>query len=342
LTHTHQNKFVRLYQYPNNPLEIYEPDSVTAGAISAEVGERKTLQVNMKDVYGNTRILSVNVEGKDYEFDQNGNSTSKNDTEISYDREVMLIQTGLSNRGNLAKVFTNGMAMEISPAHISGGKTTYLWDMAYGVPDSIDLCNEVVKSPVLAKIPFNQELAYEDENVGIRFSEITLLDDLYLRTTRGVSVGKPSLTINSPSEYLRSNLDVVFKNTAYRGDKSRAHIYFQTSNGGRSFVGGFWEGDDIQFKTRNFGTFVVDEDPVPPQIVPIRVNSGELRFKVTDDKSGIKDFEVYVDGKWVLMRYEHKQAVIWSEKLDNQPFKGEVLLKVRDMAGNETQWSTLL
>ncbi len=340
LTHTHQNKFTRLYQYPNNPLELYEPDSITAGAITAEVGESKMLQVNMKDVFGNTRILSVYVEGQENQFDQNKNATAKNATTVSYDREVMIIQTGLENQGYLAKVFTKGLAFEIAPAYISEGKTTYLWDMSYGVPESIDLCTEVINSPVVARIPFNQELAYDDENVGIRFGEQTLLDDLYLRTERSLSSGKPAITINSQQEYLQSNLAVVFKNTSFIGNKENAHVYFQADNGRKSFVGGVWEGDDIQFKTRNFGTFVIDQDQIAPTISPVRVNSGELRFIIKDDKSGISDFDASVNGEWVLMRYEHKQAVIWSEKNDNKPFKGKVVLRVKDMAGNETEWTT--
>jgi CTP-dependent riboflavin kinase len=42
------------------------------------------------------------------------------------------------------------------------------------------------------------------------------------------------------------------------------------------------------------------------------------------------------------MRYEHKQAIIWSEKLDEQPFKGSVNIKVTDRAGNITEWNGTL
>jgi hypothetical protein len=38
------------------------------------------------------------------------------------------------------------------------------------------------------------------------------------------------------------------------------------------------------------------------------------------------------------MRYEHKQAVIWSEPLQGQTLKGAVLLKVTDQAGNVAEW----
>ena len=154
--------------------------------------------------------------------------------------------------------------------------------------------------------------------------------------------GKPASRINSPSEFLQSNMEVLFRDPEYKGDKNHSHIYFQADNGRKSFVGGEWESNDIRFKTRNFGTFVLDEDRTPPTIAPIRVNGSEMRFVIKDEKSGIRDFEAFVNGKWVLMRYEHKQNVIWSEKIDKQPFNGEVLLKVRDMAGNESKYSTTI
>jgi hypothetical protein len=157
-----------------------------------------------------------------------------------------------------------------------------------------------------------------------------------------MSNGKTALKINASNEYLQSNMEVLMRNPGFQGDKKFMHVYQQSENGRKSFIGGEWESEDIRFKTRNFGTFVIDEDRTPPTIVPIRINSSGLRFVIKDDKSGIKEFEAFVDGKWVLMRYEHKQNVIWSEKIDKQPFKGDVLIKVRDMAGNERSYTTAI
>jgi hypothetical protein len=107
-------------------------------------------------------------------------------------------------------------------------------------------------------------------------------------------------------------------------------------------VGGTWEDGQIRFKTRNFGSFVLAEDNVKPTITPIRVNAQGMRFTIKDNLSGIRSFEAWVDGKWVLMRYEHKQAVIWSETKAKQPLKGAVLLKVTDMAGNVAEYRTTI
>ncbi len=341
LTHTHQNKFIRLYAFPNNQMQIYEPDSISAGAVTANTGERKKLQVNLKDYFGNTRVLTLLVEGEEPPFFLGSRQPSGNkSTTINYDREVMQIHTGPSDRGDLAKVYVNSHAMEIAPAYQADGRRIYLWDMRFGIPDSVDLCTEIITSSVNKKIPFNEEVSFATKDVEILFNENTLLDDLYLRVEKPFV--RPSIKINSSSEFLQSNMEVLLKDTGYRGDKNRTHVYLQVGNGRTSFIGGSWEEDNIRFRTRIFGTFVLDEDKNPPSINPIRVNNKELRFVIKDDKSGIKDFEAHVDGKWVLMRYEHKQNVIWSEQLDDRPFKGEVLLKVRDMAGNEAKYTTTI
>jgi hypothetical protein len=67
-----------------------------------------------------------------------------------------------------------------------------------------------------------------------------------------------------------------------------------------------------------------------------------MRFTIKDNLSGIKSFEAYVNGEWVWMRYEHKQAVIWSEPLQGQALKGAVLLKVTDQAGNVAEYRSTL
>ena len=342
LTHTYLNRFIRLYPHPNNPLDLYEIDALAQGKISAMNGEQKSLQVNLKDFFGNTRVLTLGVIGENTDFQSTTIQSDNAPTRIKYEREVIAINTKLSKEGDLAKVFVGDKIMEIPPAYEEKGRRIYLWDMTYGVPDSLDVCTEMIYPEVLTKIPFGEGLYFTDGNVSLDFEENTLLDDLFLRMNRKQSGNTVSLSLNPSGDYLQQNLGVKIHQTNYQGNKSKAHIYSVAGNGRKSFVGGTWEGDDIQFKTRNFGTFVIEIDEVSPKILPIRINSNEIRFKISDEQSGIKDFEAFVNGAWVLMRYEHKQAVIWSEKNDKKPFKGEVLLKVRDMAGNESTWSGMI
>lgn len=340
LRHTHQNRFTKLYLEPNNLLQFYQPDTVGSGLLTLSEGQEKKFEVRMSDFFGNERRFSFQLQGEENKHFLTEEKPGGNPrTQISYHREIMKIETGPSYIGNMAKVYVNSLVMDLPPAYTIQGRRVYLWDMDFGIPDSLDLCTEVIRPTAIKKIPFGEEISFSNSDLELNFQENSLLDDLYLRIEKA---NNSRLRINSPEDYVRSNIEVLWKNPDYSGRSEYTHVYFQADNGRKSFVGGTWEGEHIRFKTRNFGTFVLEEDRTVPSIRPIRVNSEEIRFRIIDDKSGIRDFEAYVDGQWLLMRYEHKQNQIWSEKLDKQPLKGEVLLKVRDMAGNEASFTTVI
>ncbi|EKB50335.1 M23 family metallopeptidase [Cecembia lonarensis] len=340
LQHTHQNRFIKLYLEPNNPMQLYRPDSLGAGLIGLLPGEHSEVTVQMIDFFGNGRALSFQMEGEEPKhFFSPANVNSSGRTQVSYHREIMKIEAAPSYFGNLARVYVNSREMELPPAYMEQGKRIYLWDMNFGIPDSVDLCTEILKTSVVKKIPFGKEIFFANRDIAIHFAENSMLDDLFLRIEK---TNNTKIRINSPQEYLQANMEVLWKNPGKTELSTFTHVYFQAGNGRKSFVGGEWEGEDIRFKTRNFGTFVLEEDRTAPSIRPVRINREEIRFLIRDDKSGIRDFEAYVDGKWLLMRYEHKQNLIWSEKLDKQPLKGEVLLKVRDMAGNEARYTAVI
>ncbi|MCZ6692780.1 MAG: M23 family peptidase, partial [Bacteroidetes bacterium] len=72
-------------------------------------------------------------------------------------------------------------------------------------------------------------------------------------------------------------------------------------------------------------------------------NQDRLSFRIKDELSGIAEYRVDVNGSWVLMNYDYKKNLIWSEKLDpNNPFQGELILKVTDNLGNENIYTTKL
>jgi hypothetical protein len=214
--------------------------------------------------------------------------------------------------------------------------------MNFGIPDSVDICTRIIKPSVLAKIPYHKEYNFDNHEIVFKTDSNSLLDDLFLRLEVKQNPNSKYYAINSVNEYLRNPVQITLKNATQKLDKRNLHVYSISESGKKNFVGGEWNGNDIQFKTRNFGTFVIEEDNVEPEVIPLKVDGGQLRFKITDKLSGIRDFEAYVNNEWVLMRYEHKQNLIWSEKFTNQTFKGKVILKVFDNAGNVKTWQTTL
>ncbi len=337
LSHTHKNRYTRLYKKPNNLFDFYQPDSTFAGAISLESAVSEEVQVQLVDAYQNTRNLFLKFRGEeDYDLLRTYNSTSYNES-VSYEDHHMVINETNHQLGDLALFYVHGYQFEIPYEYQGTNKRTYLWDMRLGIPDSVKLCSGKVLIPeVQTKVYFQDEALYDDGDFRVKFEAHSLLDDFYLRIAHKKIDRLPGIQINGFYEYLRGHIEVQFCPEEIEGSKDHNHVYLRYENGFKRFKGGIWEEDCITFRTNQLGDFVVAQDSIGPTIRPIRVNSYELRFSIRDNLSGIRDFEAYVDGEWVLMRYEHKQAMIWSEKLRNSPFNGDVVLKVRDMANNES------
>jgi murein DD-endopeptidase MepM/ murein hydrolase activator NlpD len=65
--------------------------------------------------------------------------------------------------------------------------------------------------------------------------------------------------------------------------------------------------------SKTFGNFYITVDTIPPAIRPITISEGKnmqlnsgIMVKISDNLSGIKSFEGYIDGKWVLMEWDGK------------------------------------
>ncbi len=113
---------------------------------------------------------------------------------------------------------------------------------------------------------------------------------------------------------------------------------------GVSFVGKNWKGDFITGRTNTAGDFTVLVDTVPPVITRWKGASfrqtGKLRYRITDKLSGIKSYNGYIDGKWVLFEYDAKRRLLWhtlTEEQIERHKKHTLQLIVKDKCGNKTE-----
>ena len=336
LQHTYQNRFTRLYYQKNLKFEFMTPNSEDAGHLALEPGVKKDYKLKLRDAHGNERMISFTLQGQDLETNVNDGSAPSKAT-LDYINNILKIKAPISPKGGLAKFQVGANSFEMLPAYQDGNSRTYLWDMEFGIPEKIDICSEILDPGITALIAAGKETSYYDNLVQMNFNHETVLDDLFLRVTKAGSASVPKLIVNDNREYLWNAVNILWNVPEYTGNKDRSHAYY-TSGGGKSFLGGTWDGDTLNFGSRYLGEISILQDNNKPTIQVIKANSSDLRFIIRDDLSGIDSYEAYVNGKWVLMRYEYKQSVIWSEKLENVPFKGEVLLKVSDKAGNTAEW----
>lgn len=116
-------------------------------------------------------------------------------------------------------------------------------------------------------------------------------------------------------------------------------------------MGGRYKDGWISVRLREFGDFTVRLDTTPPVIKPINVFNGKsmsgssrIDFSISDNLSGIKHFDARIDGEWILMEYEPKNARITHHLKRGQfePGERELILKVTDERNNVGEYRATL
>ena len=101
--------------------------------------------------------------------------------------------------------------------------------------------------------------------------------------------------------------------------------------------------------TKYLGEYKLIKDGKPPKIKPDKnvggkwiSNLNELQFTISDDSSGIKSYDGYLNGKWILLEYESKTKKLIHRFSDGIVDEGKNDLKVvvTDNVGNSTIFET--
>ena len=85
-----------------------------------------------------------------------------------------------------------------------------------------------------------------------------------------------------------------------------------------SYAGGEWKDGLVIAQTRSFGLYAVAIDTTEPDIKPLNIpqsldmsDKESVRFKVTDDLSGIQSYEGYINNEWALFEYDAKNDLVY-------------------------------
>ncbi|MEH0154620.1 M23 family metallopeptidase [Limibacter armeniacum] len=327
-----RRRFQRLYKTEGNKLPIY-PEDALDGWLNLKDGEQKTVTLKLWDSFGNMGELEFELEGTvghpqiSSRYLPEKMHITGNTLEVAFDSLTS---------GENASVILPFKKVEISPAYRVNNRNVYLWDLRNGLPVSVTAGSQHRIPDLKIMIPSGYDFTYYDSAAELHFTEESLYDTLFLQMQRQGD------TLEIGSEYvpLKGRFSVVFAPKGKIEDKEKVRVYQLEKNGKLSFVGGEWVGNQIKFSTRSFGTFVLAEDRTPPSVRPLRVNQKNIvRFKVDDKDSGIQNIEARLNGKYLLMHYDPKYDLIYSERQDKSaPLKGKFKLVVTDEVGNKTEF----
>lgn len=212
------------------------------------------------------------------------------------------------------------------------------------VPIEYDLETPLVPAePVTSKyfVRYNKDSNFEKDNMSVFFPAGTFYDDFNLN----FDVKNNKIYIHDDTVPVHSNFTITIKDTVYP-ESLKDKLYIGK---GTSYNGTTRKGDVFTAKAKILGTYGLVLDTIAPVIKIAKPVEGKwisdqkkIEFTISDSLSGIKSYNGYLNGSWVLFEYENKNRKITHIFDDQYLTEGENFLKIEvvDNVGNSTIFET--
>ena len=236
--------------------------------------------------------------------------------------------------------FTQINRIEVSD--YNENKTVITIPIEYSDQKAIVL-SDVKKTPYLVR--YNKDSNFEKENVSVYFPAGTFYDDFYLN----FDVKQNMLYLHDDTVPAHSNFTISFVDTKSPSELKKkmyiASVYGKKLN----YITTKLDGNTFSCRTKTLGQFTLVKDVIAPKIsisksIENKWITGQksISLTISDELSGIKSYNGYLNGKWILFEYESKSKRITHAFVDTLLNEGKNNLKVvvTDNVGNSTIFET--
>ena len=189
----------------------------------------------------------------------------------------------------------------------------------------------------------NSDITIEEFNVSMEKG--TLFRDEWIQTGQRDAKGCCSRIYRFGSDELTTfkPFTIRIRPNEKWADHPKKYIAYYDNNGKVSSLGGKMKNGCMEVETRSMGEYAIKIDSVAPTVRASNFKDGQavstlksLRFKISDDMTGIETYDIYLDDVWVLGQYDAKNALLYYE-IDEKMQKGtnNVKVVVTDGVGNK-------
>lgn len=212
----------------------------------------------------------------------------------------------------------------------------------------VEYSNEVVvvdapKPKSKYYIKSGREAIFSKENVSVSFPENTFYQDFEMNFDVKDSV----LQLHEDTVPAFKNFAITFVDSTSSADDKKFIAY----HNGKKWTYCTTKYANYTFTTyqKTLGRYQLMKDITCPKISITKEINGkwiseekDLKFIISDDLSGIKTYNGYLNGKWILLEYESKTKTLKHSFLDGIVDEGKNDLKVivTDNVGNSTIFET--
>ena len=202
-----------------------------------------------------------------------------------------------------------------------------------------------VSKPMQYLVKAQKDNIFALENVTVAIPANTFTDDFYMN----FEVKKGVLKLHEDVVPAFSNMTITFEDSISTA-KNREKMFIGLKDGNKTYYYNTKKSkNSFTIYSKYLGEYRLMKDVNPPKLkIDKKIegkwisNQNEIKFTVSDDMSGIKSYNGYLNGKWILLEYEPKTKKLTHHFADGIVDEGKNDLKVvvTDNIGNSTIFET--
>jgi hypothetical protein len=240
---------------------------------------------------------------------------------------------------NVVPNLTAQYRIEVSDFY--GNTTTVSIPIVYKVLPAIIAKEPTSKYFVKAK----NEANFSKDNMSVFFPANTFYNDFYLN----FDVKNDTLFLHDDTVPAHSNFTIEIVDHKFP-EALRDKLFIGSINGKKIGYNYTTRKENIfTTKDKTLGKFALVLDTIPPKVSIANPIEGKwltdkkfIQFTISDELSGIKSYNGYLNGKWILFEYDNKTKKITHNFSDGIVAEGanELKIIVVDNLGNSTIFET--
>ncbi|MFO8234032.1 MAG: M23 family metallopeptidase [Bacteroidales bacterium] len=181
-----------------------------------------------------------------------------------------------------------------------------------------------------AIFPYNQSNTFSRKEVKLNIPKLAFYDTVFFQYNKIESDNNIFYSsihqVHNPYTPVHKYFDLSVKVHNLKSSlKDKIFIAKIKEDNKYDYIGGNFRNGFITARVREFGDFAVLADTLSPIIEPLTnmnkiSKTQRIAFRIKDDLSGIKNYNGYIDGQWVLFEYDPKNDLLFHD-LSNSPVK---------------------
>jgi hypothetical protein len=181
------------------------------------------------------------------------------------------------------------------------------------------------------------------KNTSVAFPKNTFYEDLFLNFNEENGI----INIHNPTVPLDKKFTLTFNVSQY-SERQKEQLYIANLEYPKYPRYVYTRKKDSTFytTTKTLGAYGLKSDSIRPKIKILYIQNKQwiskyetLKIKISDANSGIKNWRASIDGKWILLRYNHKKNILTYNFSDKKLFGSKHIFKivVSDNVGNTSE-----